>query len=55
MTPLIFIALAALVGLPPHTGRLAATSTTETTAKTPRDGPTERGGLISKLLSLIHI
>ena len=49
MTPLIFVALAALVGLPPHTGRLAVTSATETTAKTPRDGPKARGGLISKL------
>ncbi|MDK8669920.1 MULTISPECIES: type II secretion system F family protein [unclassified Corynebacterium] len=49
MTPLIFIALAALVGLPPHTARLAPASATETTAKTPRDGPTARGGLISKL------
>ena len=43
MTPLIFIALAALVGLPPHTARLAPASATETTAKTPRDGPTARG------------
>jgi len=49
MTPLIFIALAALVGLPSHTDRLAPASATETTAKTPRDGPTARGGLISKL------
>ena len=49
MTPLIFIALATLVGLPPHTARLAPASATKTTAKTPRDGPTERGGLISKL------
>ena len=40
MTPLIFIALAALIGLPPHAARLAPASATETTAKTPRDGPT---------------
>ena len=45
MTPLIFIALATLVGLPPHTGRLAPASATKTTAKTPRDGPTARGVL----------
>ena len=50
MTPLIFIALAALIGLPPHAARLAPASATETTAKTPRDGPTARGGLISKRL-----